>query len=49
MQDGSRQYKQGMFIATHSFTYEECLSLSDILYRKYSLKSTVVKTGSLNQ
>ena len=49
MQDGSRQKKQGIFIATHSFTYEECVFLSDILNRKYKLKSTVVKTGHLNQ
>lgn len=49
MQDGSRQNKQGIYIATHSFTYEECLFLSQILYRKYKLKSTVVKTGFKNQ
>jgi ubiquinol-cytochrome c reductase cytochrome b subunit len=49
MQDGSRQNKQGIYIATHSFTYEECLFLSDILNRKYKLKSTVVKSGHLNQ
>ena len=49
MQDGSRQNKQGINIATHSFTYEECVFLSDILNRKYKLKSTVVKTGHLNQ
>jgi hypothetical protein len=49
MQDGSRQNKQGIYIATYSFTYEECLFLSQILYRKYKLKSTVVKTGFKNQ
>jgi len=49
MQEGSRQNKQGISIATHSFTYEECIFLSDILNRKYKLKSTVVKTGHLNQ
>ena len=49
MQDGSRQNKQGIMIATHSFTYEECLFLSEILNKKYKLKSTVVKTGHLNQ
>jgi len=49
MQDGTRQYKQGIYIATHSFTFEECVFLSDILYRKYKLKSTVIKTGEFNQ
>jgi len=49
MQNGSRQSKQGVYIATHSFTYEECIFLSDILQRKYQLKSTVVKTGEINQ
>jgi LAGLIDADG DNA endonuclease family len=49
MQDGSRQKNQGIFIATHSFAYEECVFLSDILNRKYKLKSTVIKTGHLNQ
>jgi ubiquinol-cytochrome c reductase cytochrome b subunit len=49
MQDGSRQNKQGISIATNSFTYEECLFLSNILNRKYKLKSTVMKTGYLNQ
>lgn len=49
MQDGSRQIKQGVYIATHSFTYEECIYLSEILNRKHKLKSTVVKSGHLNQ
>lgn len=49
MQDGSRQNKQGVSIVTHSFTYEECVFLSNILNRKYKLKSTVVETGKLNQ
>lgn len=49
MQDGSRQKKQGINIATNSFTFEECKFLSDILNRKYKLKSTVVKSGRINQ
>lgn len=51
MQDGSRQNKQGIYIyiATHSFTYEECVYLSKLLNKKYKLKSTVIKTGHLNQ
>ena len=49
MQDGSRQKEQGIYIATHSFTYEECIFLSQILNRKFNLKSTVVKSGFKNQ
>jgi len=49
MQDGSRQIKQGIYIATNSFTFEECQFLCDILKRKYNLKSTVIKTGFINQ
>jgi len=49
MQDGSRQIKQGINIATHSFTKEECEFLANILNKKYKLKSTVVKTGHVNQ
>jgi hypothetical protein len=49
MQDGSRQINQGIFIATHSFTYEECLFLSKILSEKYKLKTNVIKTDVINQ
>lgn len=49
MQDGSRQDRQGIYISTHSFTYEECNFLSAILNKKYKLKSTVVKSGKENQ
>ena len=49
MQDGSRQNKQGIYIATHSFTYEECIFLSKVLFRKFKLKTTVIKTGFENQ
>jgi hypothetical protein len=49
MQDGSRQNKQGIYIATHSFTYKECLILSELLNRKFKLKTTVNKTGQTNQ
>ena len=45
MQDGSRQGKQGISIATNSFTYQECTFLCNILKDKYNLKCTVVKTG----
>jgi hypothetical protein len=49
MQDGSRQIKQGISLATNSFTYEECDMLCEILSKKFNLKCTVVKTGTINQ
>jgi len=49
MQDGSRQNNEGIYIATHSFTYEECDYLCKILAKKYRLKATVIKTGHVNQ
>ena len=49
MQDGSRQSNQGIYIATNSFTYEECDYLCKILEKKYKLRATVVKTGYVNQ
>jgi hypothetical protein len=49
MQDGSRQLKQGVMIATNNFTYEECLILCDILQRKFGLKCSVIKAGKINQ
>jgi ubiquinol-cytochrome c reductase cytochrome b subunit len=49
MQDGSRQSNQGIYIATNSFTYEECDYLCKILEKKYKLRATVVKTGHVNQ
>jgi len=49
MQDGSRQKNEGINIALNSFRKEECQFLSQILSKKYKLKSTVVKTGQPNQ
>lgn len=49
MQDGSRQKNQGINIATCSFTFEECRFLSEVLNKKYNLKSTVIKAGKINQ
>jgi hypothetical protein len=49
MQDGSRQINQGIYISTNSFTFVECEFLSEILNRKYKLKTTVVKAGFKNQ
>jgi hypothetical protein len=49
MQDGSRQINQGLYIATNSFTYEECIFLCEILHRKYNLKVSTIKVGFSNQ
>lgn len=49
MQDGSRQNKQGISLATNSFTYEECEMLCNIISKKFNLKCTVVKTGTPEQ
>ncbi len=49
MQDGSRQIKQGISLATNSFTHKECDMLCEILSKKFNLKCTVVKTRTSNQ
>jgi hypothetical protein len=49
MQDGSFQKGQGIFIATNSFTFEECQMLALILYNKYGFRTSVIKTGHLYQ
>jgi len=49
MQDGSRQKGQGLYLATHSFTYQECLFLASILSKKYLLKTSVIQTGTEGQ
>ena len=49
MQDGSYQKNQGIFIATNSFSYEDCKFLASILTKNYKLKTSVVKTGKPNQ
>ncbi len=41
MQDGSRQLGQGIKLATHSFTEQECIFLAKILNSKYKLYCTV--------
>ena len=48
-QDGSYQKGQGLSIATHSFTYEECKFLALILSQKYNFKTSVIKSGKPNQ
>lgn len=49
MQDGSRQSGQGIFLATNSFSYNDCLFLSNILNQKFGLTVTVIKTGVEDQ
>lgn len=49
MEDGHRQMKQGVSIATNCFSYEDCVFLSKILDKKYGLKTSVVKSGNINQ
>lgn len=49
MQDGSYQKGQGVYIATNSFTYDECKLLASILTNKYKFKTSVIKSGLPNQ
>ena len=49
MQDGSRQKGQGISIASNSFTYKDCIFLANILTNKYNLKTSVIKTGTVDQ
>ena len=48
MQDGFKQTKQGISLATNNFTYEDCKMLCCILIKRFNLKCTKVKTGSVN-
>jgi hypothetical protein len=51
MQDGNYQKapQQGLYIATNSFTYEDCKFLARILSNKFNLKTSVVKAGKPDQ
>lgn len=49
MQDGSFQKGQGVNLATNSFTYDDCIFLANLLNDKYNLKTSVIKTGLVNQ
>jgi hypothetical protein len=40
---------QGISFATNSFTYKDCVLLSKVLNEKYGLKTSVVKTGHIDQ
>lgn len=44
MDDGSKVGK-GLKLSTNNFTYEECVYLINILYRKYNLKTSIQYSG----
>jgi ubiquinol-cytochrome c reductase cytochrome b subunit len=44
MDDGSISSK-GLKLATNSFTYEECLFLTNILFKNFNIKATVQSAG----
>ena len=48
MDDGAKVSK-GLKLCTNSFTYEECVLLTNVLYNKYKLKASVQSAGSENQ
>jgi len=48
MDDGAR-VKSGLKLCTNSFTYQDCRRLSNILFDKYELKTTVQSAGFTNQ
>lgn len=48
MDDGAR-VKSGLKLCTNSFTYQDCRRLSNILFDKYELKTTVQSAGVTNQ
>lgn len=48
MDDGGKA-SSGLKIATNSFSLDEVENLANILRKKYNLKTSVIKTGALNQ
>ena len=48
MDDGGKA-ASGLKIATNSFSLDEVENLANILRKKYNLKTSVIKTGALNQ
>ena len=48
MDDGGRVGK-GLKFATNSFSYEDCLLLSNVLFDKYNLRTSVQSAGVKNQ
>lgn len=48
MDDGGRVGK-GLKFATNSFSYDDCLLLSNVLFDKYNLRTSVQSAGVPNQ
>lgn len=48
MDDGGKVYNS-IKLATNCFHYNDVLYLVNILYNKYNIKSTINKTGKINQ
>lgn len=48
MDDGSKVSK-GLKFSTNSFSYQECIFLTNALYENFNLKATVQKAGAENQ
>ena len=48
MDDGGKA-SSGLKIATNNFSFNEVEILALILIKKYNLKTSVIKTGALNQ
>jgi len=49
MDDGSLHKNKGLKFSTNCFTLKEIKFLQGILLEKYNLKSTIHKTGYINQ
>jgi hypothetical protein len=49
MDDGSLYKNKGLKFCTNSFTLKEIKILQKILFDKYNLKSTIHRTGLINQ
>jgi hypothetical protein len=48
MDDGAR-VSQGLKLCTNSFTYQECLFLTQIFYSNFGLKVSVISADFPNQ
>ena len=48
MDDGGK-VSSGLKISTNNFSFNEVNFLADILRKKYNLKTSIIKTGALNQ
>lgn len=47
--DGCKIKKKGFKFCTNGFTLTEIKNLSEILNKKYGLKTSIIKTGAVNQ